>query len=414
MLLRFRVENHRSLRDEQELSLIASSLKDLPENAASVEGIQEEVLRAAVIYGPNASGKTNLCDAVNYLTSAVLESQRAWKPDGGVRRFPFILDPDFAEKPSLYEVDLLLDGVRYQYGFTADSSKILEEWLYAFPNRKRQTWFTRDTSQDRPIRPGKALAGTKGIEAFTRDNSLFLSAAAQSNHRMLKPIYDWFAQVHVVGSQIQRGSEDVTTAMLSEHAERIEAMLRAADLGIVGMEWKESVPETRPESSYASSLSLVRERGLLSKSAAPHISDLQRVVTFAHQSGSRGYEVALPLQEESSGTRAWFALLGPLLKTLESGGLLLVDELDTSLHTTLALEVIRLFNDGARNPRNAQLVFNAHDTNLLSDGVLRRDQIWFTEKDEEGGTHLYPLTDFKPRQHENLERGYLQGRYGAV
>ena len=130
--------------------------------------------------------------------------------------------------------------------------------------------------------------------------------------------------------------------------------------------------------------------------------------------GANQEEAEFPLAEESAGTAALFSLLVPALSALESGGTLFIDELDSSLHPLLALELVRLFNDEKRNPFGAQLIFNTHDTNLLDRSVLRRDQVWFTEKDSTGASHLYSLTDFKPRRNENFKRGYLQGRYGAI
>jgi len=122
----------------------------------------------------------------------------------------------------------------------------------------------------------------------------------------------------------------------------------------------------------------------------------------------------MPFDQESEGTKTLFSLAGPILVALHGGGVLVVDELDRSLHTQLAKRIVTMFNDPATNPNNAQLVFNTHDTNLLDTDVLRRDQIWFTEKGSDGATRLFPLTDFRARKYENLERGYLQGRYGAV
>jgi len=172
-------------------------------------------------------------------------------------------------------------------------------------------------------------------------------------------------------------------------------LLHLADLGIADLDLREE----RRKSHY------VFEAG-----AAPTVLELM------HR--SREGLVPMPFERESRGTRAWVCLAGAMLWALEQGAVLLLDELDASLHPRLTLEMVRLFQDPDRNPRQAQLIFNTHDTTLLGtllgEPALHRDQVWFVEKDREGATHLFPLTDFKPRKFENLERGYLQGRYGAI
>jgi len=180
----------------------------------------------------------------------------------------------------------------------------------------------------------------------------------------------------------------------------IVGALRAADLGIIGLEVKEEDLLAAGDKDYDGTL------------VAEFLERFQ-TVSLLHRGSSSARE---PFHQgnESAGTLAFFGLLGPLARAIKSGGTVCVDELDASLHPLLALEMLRLFNDHKLNPQGAQIIFTTHDTNILDKASLRRDQIWFTEKDAEGGTHLYPLTDFKPRKNENLERGYLQGRYGAV
>ncbi len=399
MLIRFRVENFRSLRDEQELSLVASNLTELPETTASVEGFDMPLLRVAAVYGANASGKSNVLAALRFMATAVTESQRSWLPEGGIPREPFRLDATRGEQPSMFTIDLLLDGTRYEYGFVVDSKQVLEEWLYAHPKGRKQEWFTREEK----FKFSRLLPGeNRAISALTRPNSLFLSAAAQNNHKTLTPLYAWFADLLEMVDDSTRKDQWRTSAELFRDSAYRDAMLdliRTSDLGITDVEvidhpilaepWKRSIPRTR------------RNRVAHRVPGTPRSVPAQRPAQF-------------PLDDESRGTQALFALSGSIVKTLRTGGLLCVDELDASLHPLLAAEVVRLFNNPQTNPHNAQLIFNTHDTNLLDTRLLRRDQIWFTEKDSSGATHLYPLTDFRARKQENLERGYLQGRYGAV
>jgi AAA15 family ATPase/GTPase len=417
MLIRFRFANHLSFRDEQELSLVASSLKEPSESVVPMERLQIGLLRALAIYGANASGKSNVLSALDFMRGAVVNSHRIWDPKGPIPRTPFALDPKGAAAPSLFETDFLLSDVRYQYGFVVDSERVLEEWLYAHPLGRRQSWFTRTAESEPQFKFGKHLTGeNRSIESLTRANSLFLSAAAQNNHQLLSPIFRWFADdvgIAHEGNRSMRVSYTASMAKDEEHARKLTTILKSADLGIVGLEVKEV---KLPEGTHDKVEAMKR---ILDLSADTEVPDALQRIYFSHRSEGGESVVPLPFEVESNGTRALFALLGPVIDALESGALLCIDELDTSIHPNLALELVNMFNDPLRNPNAAQLIFNTHDTTLLGPTsmgkqVLRRDQVWFTEKDRKGESHLYPLADYKPRKNENLGRGYLQGRYGAI
>jgi len=400
---------------------VASSLKGTPEAVAQVEGLNLGLLRAAAIYGANASGKTNVVKAFQYMSNAVCNSQRRWSPEGPIPREPFLLDPRSKSDSSSFEVDLVLDGTRFHYGFTLNDREIVKEWLDAYPIGKRQLWFKREA---KVFTFGKKLTGdNRAIERLTRPNSLFLSAAAQNNHEALLPLYKWFAEGLTYVPRERGFLRQRTASMCQEESFRssLQHVLSAADLGVVGLDVREEDLFAVPSLGDAQDGALMEElRGTLRKILAKAKEGDQggpmfkkHVPALIHK-GSVETGVALGEHNESDGTLAFFGLLGPVLRAITSGGTVCVDELDASLHPLLALKVVSLFNDPKLNPRGAQIIFTTHDTNLLDKASLRRDQIWFTEKDAEGGTHLYPLTDFKPRKNENLERGYLQGRYGAV
>jgi energy-coupling factor transporter ATP-binding protein EcfA2 len=401
VLIRFRVQNHRSIRDEQEFSLVASGLADRSEALVRVEHYDLDLLRTAAVYGPNASGKSTLVDAISFMQTAVQESHRAWKPDAGIPRAPFALDSVWPEKPSTFTVDLLLDGVRFEYGFVVDFDRVLEEWLFAYPRGRKQEWFTRDVRRDEEFAFSRLMPGeNRVIRSLTRPNSLFLSAAAQNNHEALAPLYEWFSQKLEIVDEYTRAiliQSMAEECVDEEYRKAVLGVLRAADLGISDIEvidrkaprkWLDWVTEEDGFRRYE--------------------------VRIHHSTGADAGDVTLPFSDESGGTRALFGLAGPVVDALQDGGVLVVDELDQSLHSHLAMQIVKLFNDPALNPNNAQLIFNTHDTNLLDSELLRRDQVWFTEKSRDGATHLFPLTDFRARKSENLERGYLQGRYGAV
>ena len=418
MLIRFRESNFRSIRDTQELSLVANSREDR-EDVFHDEATGLDLLRVAAIYGANAAGKTNVLGALEFLQKAVRDSHAKWKPEDPIPWEPFLLDPESRTRPTSFEVDFLLGGARYQYGLEFDAERVRREWLHAYPSQRRQVWFDRDAGAAEPFTFGKHLKGNnRTIESLTRKNSLFLSVAAANNHQALLPVYLWFVENLKFLAPGDRSTQ-YALHWLSEGGEerrgRVLSLLRLADLGIVGLEVRqEPIPWLTEEFNW---VKIFQEQQLDGLAELKELADRGNPKLVLHHQ-SRGGAVPFVLENESHGTQAWLSLAGALLNALDNGGTLSVDELDGSLHPHLCFELLRLFQDPAWNPKGAQLIFNTHDTtllgNLLGEPGLHRDQVWFVEKDSEGATHLYPLTDFSPRKDENLERGYLQGRYGAI
>ncbi len=407
MLIEFRVENHRSLRDEQVLSL---------EPAAADE--DRGPLPVAALYGANGSGKSNVLAALHFMREAVVDSARTWVPGGPIPRDPFAWGPRRAE-PSFFEVALLLEGVRYQYGFTATDAIIAEEWLHAWPRGKKQIWFERDGDA---FKFGEHLKGRNAdIEGMTRPNALFLSVAAQFRHEQILPVFGWFAAQKVASSPIWRRPP------LYAFAELFYPFMPKSGFGDEGVrQMVDEAGETEisardwPREPFRS-LFLGADLGIVDarveKYAGLEPGALRRSrILLRHESSEQ--DAWLPLEQESGGTQVMFRLASWVAWAIERGTLLAVDELESGLHPALARRIVALFRDPATNPRNAQLIFTTHDANLLGnvpgEPALAREHIWLTEKDGEGTTRLYPLTDFKPRKDENLERGYLLGRYGAV
>lgn len=406
MLVRFSASNYRSIRERQELSLVASGLSNPASRAIETPAVRVGVLRVAGIYGANASGKTNVLRALQFAATAVKDSHAVWPPDRPVPRIAFGLDPAADDEPSTFDVEFVLDGCLYQYGFSLAAETVLGEWLYAFPKVRKQLWFQRGPGR---FEFGKKLTGeNRTIERTTRPNGLFLSAAAQNNHPLLTPIYNWFSSRLRFVTDDRRPMSTLVACRDARVKARVEEMLLSADLGLTGFETREEPIDEGLRKAYAA-----LQAALPSAGEQLNTPDRIEQVGFLHRvSGAE--PVKLGQRAESQGTIAFFNLLGPIIQALAGGDTLLVDELDASLHPLVAIDIVRLFNDPERNPGGAQLIFNTHDTNLLDTEILGRDQIWFTEKDSAGATHLYPLTDFKPRGGENVQRGYLQGRYGAV
>jgi AAA15 family ATPase/GTPase len=420
MLIRFNCKNYRSLRDEQELSLAATSLKEDRHSVRESKALETGVLCVAALYGPNASGKTNVLRALDFMSDVVRFSHRKWDPNGKLPIEPFLLDDSSHDSPSSFAVDLLIGDVRYEYGFSLTSAEIVEEWAYAYPKGKKQLWFLRDSQQSPPFKFGKHLAGeNRAIEALTRKNSLFLSAAAQNNHEQLTTLYSWFSTaLRVIDTKRGFIAYHTLHACRDDESKRaqIATLITSADLGICSLD----VVDEKIDEEMRSTMAKLNEIFSKGKGSADNTANQVAIpesipaIQLRHRSATKPEGIVFSPDQESAGTTAWLTLLGPVVTALQTGGTILVDELDASLHPILAAELIHTFNDRKRNPLGAQLIFNTHDTNLLESGGLRRDQVWFVEKDTDGASHLYPLTDFKPRRFENLERGYLQGRYGAI
>ncbi len=405
MLLRFRFTNFRLFRTEQEFSMIAGPLKGSTGYVIHRAGIPEPVLTAAVLYGANGSGKTNFLRALLFMARAVEFSYTRWQPDERIPRQPFALGQD-QQSPSEFSIDFLMEGVHYQYGFTVSDAAVLQEWLYAYPKGKRQAWFRRRFGESMSF--SERMHGeNRTIEALMRPNCLFLSAAAQNNHPALSPVYKWFSRSlkFVLGDRSGWMQDSAALCAHPRYREAIVRMLAGADLGISDLHVSEgTVPEGARQLVSALRNAMVSAFKDLKLS---EVDERRKYVHLVH----RFAEAAIPFEpdQESNGTIAFLALLGPILSSLETGGVAFVDELDASLHPLLAIRLIQIFGEPSQNPKNAQLIFNTHDTNLLSRGVLRRDQIWFAEKKRDGGSQIYPLTDFKPRKEENLRMATCKG-----
>lgn len=409
MLLEFRVRNFRSIRDEQIFSLVASTSEELSSTHVAQANVKTlpGILRSAVIYGPNASGKSTFLNALNYLRSVVAESAAVLQPGQVYNVMPFKLDAATAQEPTSFEITFLMDGVRHQYSFAMTQNRIVSESLLVYRSNKPQEWFSRQTNADGESYDYKFsthLAGPRKLwQESTRSNALFLSTAAQLNSDLLSPIFSWITQSIVFLPASAQLNLELTTALLATEQGRltIRDFLMQADISIAAV-------QAIPRKGF-------RQQVVFGASGVSHASREESeflVPQFLHTtpSGSASFE----LHDESQGTQRLYGLIAPVLDVLKSGRILVVDELDSSLHTLLVRRLIQMFHDPKLNTANAQLIFSTHDTSLLDHTLFRRDQIWFTEKDASQATKLYPLTDFGPRKQEAWERGYLMGRYGAV
>lgn len=411
MLVEFRIKNFRSLRDEQVLSLVASTDKTLLDTHALDTGLKaaQHLLKSAVVYGANASGKSNLIKALQYMRGVVMESAALQPGQTFERLHPFKLDTTSAGQPTEFEVTFILEGVRYQYGFAMNAQRIVSEQLLVYKAFKPQRWFERhfDADSGKDVYEfGPSLKGAKNLwEGATRPNALFLSVAVQLNSEALRPVFDWFANRLVIFNEQSPLSPQFSVQMLKQEAQRkaICEFLRAADISIADI-------EVATKQAMVHTINFDLATGKREETASEQAMD---EVKFHHI--TEHGKAVFDLMDESSGTRNLLFLTGPILDILNKGLTLVVDELDTSLHTLLVQALVRLFHRPEVNTGGAQVIFTTHDTSLLDAyGLFRRDQVWFVEKRPDQSSSLYPLLDFSPRKNEALERGYLQGRYGAL
>ncbi len=411
MLLRFAVANYLSIREKQELSFAASSLGDQGEGLISCKAVKSgSVLPALVIYGANASGKSNIVDAIAAMKSFILWSHTKGEPGGGIPRESFKLDPECSQAPSKFEIDFIADDVRYHYGFEATDEVFVAEWLYIYPASHRRMMFERHETE---FSFGRELKGqNKNIAGLTRPNSLFLSAAAQNGHEQLSKIYEYFKSIDVVRSIHIRGGEASARLRRKDLDSRVIKFLTSINTGVVDYRKKKTkMPEEARE--IHRELKAVFEKLSDSVRITPEEEDELVTIELAHRSRT-GKSVYFDLDSESAGTRRLLILLSLAYQALDEGLILCIDEVDASLHTLASEALLKLFCLSDINRKGAQLIATTHDTNLMISSVLRRDQLWFTEKTSEGSTEIYPLTDIRTRKGDNIELGYLQGRFGAL
>jgi len=415
MLIEFNVTNYRSFLTTQSLTLAANTATELQEENtfSSPASNLPRLLRSAVVYGPNAAGKSNLIRAISFMKRFVLSSAKESQEGEKIDVTPFLFSGGKRRKPSEFEALFIQDGVRYQYGFAVNSERVTGEWLFAYPEGRSQKWFERnydpETQKDAWYFGPRFTGRRKVWQEATRSNALFLSTAIQLNNEQLKPVFNWFDKTLVVLGEGESIAPAFSTGECEEkeRKKKILEFMNAADLSItdISLEKKEFFMEDLPPDMPQN----IKEE--ISKELEG--KKLTRLF-FMHPSSGNGENVALEFTEESAGTRKLFALAGPWLDVLENGLVLFLDEMDTSLHPHLIRFLLNLLHSPETNRYNAQLVFTTHDTTILDQTFMRRDQVWFVEKDEVNSTRLYPLSDYKPRKGEALQKGYLYGRYGAL
>ena len=420
VLIEFKVANFRSIREEQTFSLVASGSDDeLPDcvierELPGMNGVR--FLRGAAIYGANASGKSNVLDALAYLRQFVNRSATKLEPGEPTGVEPFKLDEHSKHRPSEFELTFVADDVRYVFGVHLTVERVIEEYLVAYPKGTPQRWYLRRYDPQAKTydwsRPGVGFKHDRSLQEKTRENSLFLSVGPQFNHPQLTTVFNWFKRdLHFLDPSEGRMDIGFTIDQFAKPnlRKRLLDLLASADIGIADANVQE-------KEISLDELKANLPPGLMASLAAKGQPESIKSVEIAliHRAAN-AQPIALDFEdEESTGTRRFFALIGPWIDILENGHTVFIDEIDSSLHPILVRELLKLLFCRENNPKGAQVVFTTHNPLLLDGELMRRDQIWFTEKSPQGATHLYPLTDYSPRKKEALAKGYLAGRYGGI
>jgi len=413
MLIQFKVGNFRSFDQPVTFSMVASPLQEHRENNVAKAG-KLDLLKTAVLYGANASGKSNLVNAIQLMRNFVLYDHLPIKQ----RLFlelvfpvPFmLLEGKFVSEYN-FEINFCLEEQIYTYGFEindADVVTIKKEWLKRQGKGKTAKLFEREGEK---ITVGPSFKGGKGLEKRTRPDSLFLAVAAQWNVKIAETIQKWFENLEILAGLNDQVCRYETFKWLEaeKEAPAVMKLMKLADFGIDGLKVIESQEQISGDVDGVPDDYFIDYNKKSSSNASKLIRSYHKI-----PNSQKTVEFIFNLME-SDGTKKLFDISGALLKTLKNGGVLLVDEFDARFHPLIARELIKLFHSPQNNPHNAQLIFTSHDTNFLDRELFRRDQIWFTEKNPQGATDLYSLAEFKDvRNDAAFGKNYLQGKYGAV
>jgi len=416
MLVEFTVDNFKSIKDAVKFSMVTSS-KD---EGNYFKNRNYNLLRSAIIYGANASGKSNFLRAMAFMSRFVLNRYKILQSTDTLPHVPFKLSTETENDSSKFEIVFFIDETKYRYGFELDDEKVYAEWLYADEKGKEAKLFVRDVDEEEYVNPNKFKEGYIFFDKKTNKikigaNQLFIWKCDQDDGEISKRILQWFNQFNMIDGMDHQGYINYTMKKMEneDFKAQIVKLVKTADIGIEDlMVEEEDIPVEVIESLPLPDdikTEMLNEGGMKSVS-------LQTFHKKYDTDGEVVDKVVFELEkEESKGTRKFFAMSAPILDTLRNGKVLIIDELDASLHPILTQHLIKLFHDESLNTKNAQLIFATHDTNLLNRHIFRRDQIWMTEKNQYSATDLYSLAQFKNvRKKEDFEKQYIQGKYGAI
>lgn len=400
MLLEFRCSNFKSIKEEIRFSMIAGK-DDTSEELLKVYN-NFRVLRSAVIYGANGSGKSNFINALLFMCNLV-QTSISYQPGQKIPQAAHKLSEK--ENPSTFDIQFIRNNVRYAYGFSIEGGVITEEYLYYFPNGRQVKIFERDRMN---IQPGNRYKSSfdVSIKDVLKENRLFLSCAANySNVRELEEAFLFFTTDIVIYNPSMNNWTEYSIRLMQDNPsikEEFLQMLNALDTGIQDVKLKvEKVKFTDLKRDLQLPDNLM---GLIPEQEG---NRLEAKVVYDQ------FEIDL-LSEESSGIKRLFEIICPMIDILNTGKVLICDELEASLHEAVIYKIVQLFQNYKKDIF-AQLIFSTHDTSLLNRELFRRDQVWFTQLNKDRATDLYSLVEIKDvRKSENLAKGYVSGKYGAI
>lgn len=415
MLIQFSVTNFLSFRDETVLNLSTNKDNSHSENLLSFKN--ERILPSVAIYGANSAGKSSLHKA---LTAAIImiRNSNNLQVDQPLMATPFLLDSKSRFDKTKFDFIYTYNDVKYEYGFVLDSNQVWEEYLYEYKSSKPSLIFERSE-----INKYKFTTKTKSqlsqIVDKNTPNKLFLATATSWNSDLTRDAYMWFATM--IDTYDSQNLEDLMYTEFDRHQNNNDSslntfmlhLLQKADINISNFNY-ESIKREVNQLPFELPPEL---QGLMNPiPSAKKVLEQRRIVT-SHQVVENGEKKEYPLNyfDESNGTKRLFTY-GPVLKNaLENGRTIIIDEIDNALHPAMTKSLIEMFQNPNINKNNAQLIFNTHEISLLDLNLFRRDQIYFVEKNNKTGvSDLYSLDEFSPRKSENIQKGYLQGRYGAM
>ncbi|NEO57544.1 MAG: ATP-binding protein [Okeania sp. SIO3B5] len=414
MLIEFSVGNYLSFKETVTLSMVATKVtaKNKSVDKNNVFQVDEELslLKSVAVYGANASGKSNLIQAMGFMRWFVLNSSKETQIEDAINVEEFRLSTETEGKPSLFEIVFILEDKLYRYGFEVDEKQVVSEWLYYATNEEESNLFERN---ENGIKMTENFKEGELISDKTRNNALFLSVNSQFNGKISTNILRWFIDdLNIISGLYSDLYKSITVDFFqdSKYKNAILQLIRKWDLGIddIKIDTKNVLPEEFPNIYSEGFKKLMSDAGA-------YTDEIQTLHKKYDSEGKMVSEVVFDFEKnESEGTKKLFAFAVPILESLRNREILIIDELDARLHPIITRAIIDLFNSNQTNPENAQLIFTTHDTNLLNNKIFRRDQIWFTEKNRQGATDLYSLVEYKVRNDASFESDYIKGRYGAI
>ncbi len=423
MLIEFKVGNYLSFKEEQTFSLVASKLKDkrVDDDTVIFNPLKSEKLRllkSAVVFGANASGKSNFIQAIQFFRNFIANSSKGTQVEEAIDVMNYKLSTETENDPSTFEVIFLWKQIQYRYGFAVTTKKVEAEWLYTKelkPKAKETEIFFREEDKYTTLHEKFAIGKDIVQKQMVRSNALLLSVSAQFNEPISTEIFHWLSSLNAISGLRDERYTAYTLSKLSDplYRQRIIDFTKYADLGIDDIQVVQGTIKDVEPGDNTPETAEVLKKVLVGKQI-----NVNSLFSF-HKKFDANFKERESVQfifdkSESHGTKKYFSLAGPILDTLDNGKILVIDELDSKLHPLLTQKIISLFNSVETNPHNAQLIFTAHDTNLLSVHLFRRDQIWFTQKDRYGATNVYSLSEYAVRNDASFEKDYLSGKYGAV